>query len=85
MNILINSCKKTTELIDKKESIPLSVVEEMQLKMHKILCKTCHSYEQRSEFLDQAIGKIFNQENPHKQVELSDEKKLVIIKELKNL
>ena len=84
MNSLINSCKKTTELIDKKESISLSVVEEMQLKMHKIVCKTCNSYERNSRFLDQAIANMFNVENSHEHIQLSEIKKYEIIEKIEN-
>ena len=59
MDKMVNSCKKTTELIDKKFLTPLSIKERMQLYFHKSMCKTCSSYEHQSKFIDNAVSKLF--------------------------
>lgn len=56
---MVNSCKKTTELIDKKFLTSLSVKERLQLYFHKSMCKTCASYEHQSKFIDNAVSKLF--------------------------
>lgn len=83
MNKLVNSCKKTTELIDKRAISKLSMIEKVQLELHKTMCKTCTSYEQRSNFLDEAVNNLFNPKQPHDKAHLSVEKKSKILEELK--
>ncbi|WP_432410864.1 hypothetical protein [Rasiella sp. SM2506] len=60
MDKLMNSCKKTTELIDKKFLTSLSSKERVQLFFHTSMCKTCKSYEHQSKFLDKAVAKLFS-------------------------
>jgi len=84
MNKFINSCKKTTELIDKRGISKLSLIEKVQLQLHTSMCNTCHAYEHRSKFLDKAIGKLFNQKQPHDKAHLSEDRKSKILEELKN-
>jgi hypothetical protein len=83
LNKFINSCKKTTELIDKKDISKLSLIEKIQLQLHLQMCNTCHAYEKRSMFLDNAIGKLFNQKQPHDKAHLSKDRKAKILEELK--
>ena len=83
MNKFINSCKKTTELIDKRDISKLSLTEKVQLQLHTSMCKTCQAYEQRSKFLDKAIGKFFNHSTPHVKAHLSEDSKSKILGELK--
>jgi ABC-type hemin transport system ATPase subunit len=83
MNILINSCKKTAELIEKRAISKLSVTEKVQLQLHKSMCETCTSYEQRSKFLDDAVSKLFSQKTPHDKAHLSEDKKSKILEEIK--
>ncbi len=59
MDTMVNSCKKTTELIDKKSITSLSIKEKMQLSFHTSMCKTRKSYEHQSKFLDKAVSKLF--------------------------
>lgn len=84
MNRMVNSCKKTTELIDKRLFSPLTVKEKMQLKVHKAMCKTCSAYENQSKIIDKIIGKWFNGDAKAK-VKLPEETKNKIIKEINNL
>ncbi|CCG53629.1 Hypothetical Protein KQS_08460 [Flavobacterium indicum GPTSA100-9 = DSM 17447] len=85
MNILVNSCKRTTELIDKQSIVPLSIKEKMQLQMHKSMCKTCNAYEHQSKFIDKIITNWFNKDSSSKKVKLSNEKKVKIIEEINKL
>lgn len=56
MHTLFLSCLKATELIEKKLHFRLSVKERMQLKMHKMMCDACTSYEKQSKFLEKGIS-----------------------------
>jgi len=52
MNLMMLSCKKATELIDKKIHFRLSNKENFQLILHKSMCDACKAYEEHSRFLD---------------------------------
>lgn len=56
MHILFLSCLKATELIEKKLHFRLSLKEKLQLKMHKMMCDACTSYEKQSIFLEKGIS-----------------------------
>ena len=55
MNILILSCLKATELIEKKLHFKLSFKEKLQLKVHKMMCDACRMYEKQSTLLEKGI------------------------------
>ncbi|MFD2917237.1 hypothetical protein [Psychroserpens luteus] len=74
MDKMINSCKKTAELIDKKFLTPLSIKEKVQLYIHKSMCKTCAAYERQSKIIDNAVAKLFHSK-PKIDTNLSKERK----------
>jgi hypothetical protein len=77
--ILIFSCKKTSELINKREVMPLSINERFILFYHNIICKTCNVYEKQSTIMENILLKSFkNKGKEH--LQLSQEKKNTIIK-----
>jgi len=55
MHILFLSCLKATELIEKKMQFKLSLVERLQLRVHKSMCDACTNYEKQSYFIEKAI------------------------------
>jgi hypothetical protein len=55
MNKLMLSCKKATELIEKKEVVGLSFIEKAQLKLHLSMCKVCASYGKHSKVVDHVL------------------------------
>lgn len=57
MQWIMLSCKKATELIEKKLLTTLSFREKVQLKMHKSLCDACTAYEKQSKLMDQLLSK----------------------------
>lgn len=52
MNILMLSCKKASELIDKKSVVNLSMKENVMLHMHTAMCDGCKAYQKQSKILD---------------------------------
>jgi len=60
MNILMLSCKKATELIEKKMYFKLTKVESVQLFMHKSMCDACTAYESLSKILDKVLKEEIN-------------------------
>ncbi len=51
------SCKKTTELIEKKSVFGLSWKENMQLKVHTKMCDACSHYQKQSKEIDAILEK----------------------------
>jgi len=82
VNILLLSCKKATELIEKREFIPLSYKEKLQLRLHTSMCKACKSYEKQSDTLEKALSDWVkkNEKADHKNVLPSQAKASIINK-----
>ena len=55
MNKLMLSCRKASELIEKKTAFRLTRVEAIQLFMHTRMCDACQLYYKQSKFIDDAI------------------------------
>lgn len=73
MNMLILSCLKATELIEKKLHFKLSFKEKLQLKMHKMMCDACRLYEKQSALLEKGIEK--QQEETFEEIDIEKLKK----------
>lgn len=57
MNALMLSCKKASELVDKKSVFKLSLKESLQLHLHSALCDGCKAYAKQSKALDVILEK----------------------------
>jgi hypothetical protein len=55
MHLLMLSCKKATELIEKKSLVGLSFRENFQLRIHKSMCDACSAYEKQSLKIDELL------------------------------
>jgi hypothetical protein len=55
MHFLFLSCLKATELIEKKFHFKLSFSESIQLKLHKLMCDACKTYEKQSGIIEEGI------------------------------
>ncbi len=55
MNMLMLSCKKAAELIEKKLNGSLSKTEQIQLTMHTKMCKNCSEYENQQSIIDEML------------------------------
>ncbi|MBF2709596.1 hypothetical protein [Flavobacterium soyangense] len=84
MKLMINSCEKTTQLIDKQIVSRLSFKEKIQLQLHKSICKSCDSYENQSRFIDVLINNSFKSKI-NKNVKMTQERKSKIIEETKKI
>lgn len=54
-HFLMLSCRKATELIEKKSVTRLSVKEKIGLGLHKSICDACTAYEKQSRKLDELM------------------------------
>lgn len=73
------SCKKASEMVEKKKLFGLSFIERLKLKWHLTACGACSAYEKQSELIDQAISK----NSSNNDIKLSAESKEQIISSLK--
>lgn len=82
MSKLMLSCKKATELIEKKHITPLRPMERIQLGLHKKMCKVCSAYEKQSDFIEKALDNQFQFKAESQEDKLSDEAKKRMIDRL---
>jgi len=52
LNWSLLSCKLATEMIEKKNVVPLTFKEKLKLKLHMSVCEACKSYQKQSELID---------------------------------
>ena len=50
------SCKKATEMVEKKNVVGLNFSENLKLKLHLSICKACKSYQKQSVLIDAFIA-----------------------------
>ncbi len=55
--LIMLSCKKAAELIDKKSVAFLTLKEKLQLQMHNAICDGCLAYEKQSKLIDEMLVK----------------------------
>lgn len=54
------NCRQATLLIEKKQSIKLSLREKLELKLHLAGCSICRTYERQSVLLNQMLHRLLN-------------------------
>ncbi|WP_282778434.1 hypothetical protein [Phaeodactylibacter xiamenensis] len=84
---LMISCKKATELTEKKLLGSISAMESLQLFMHRALCKACRRYGVQSREIDAFLKDHYNNFNPDEQADEADNEALKqkIKERIKNL
>ena len=80
MHMMFLSCLKATELIEKKLLFRLSSKENVQLKIHKMMCDACTNYEQQSILIDKAMSSHLVEKSSQ---ENTSDLKIRILKDLK--
>lgn len=68
MNAFFYTCQKATELIEKRNVVPLTIVEKVRLKAHLSMCAACHAYSHQSELLDTMLKKQNDSSSPKKEI-----------------
>ena len=56
MNFLFLSCKRSTELFEKKQEIGVNYIENIKLTLHASMCKACTSYQKQSKFINDSLS-----------------------------
>lgn len=83
MSKIMMSCKKATELVERKHENKLSFKDGFQLNLHLLMCKTCNAYEKQSKILNKALSKFFmNKAESEKELIKNDKLKENIISKL---
>ena len=59
IHLLMLSCKKAASLIDKTAVYKLTIIEKVQLTMHKSICTGCANYQKQSVLLDKLLDEYF--------------------------
>lgn len=86
MNILMITCEKSTELIEKKTYFSLNTMEKIQLYMHTQMCDACKSWQKHSKELDSTLKNHFtttHTDDNDNQEGLSEKEKETILRKLK--
>ncbi len=60
MYLIMLSCKKVTELIEKRSLVELSFKEKIQLHLHTTMCDACTAYQKQSEKIDELLEKYIH-------------------------
>ncbi len=82
---LFLSCKRATELIEKRSVVGLTPVERFRLKLHTSMCYACEAYANQSVILRKAMHKWFTEKEKIEKIKLPEPFKKTIIKEIKTL
>lgn len=56
-NIFELSCRKATELVEKRSLFKLTLVERAQLFLHSLVCDGCRQYAKQSKVIDRFLAK----------------------------
>ena len=82
VHFFVLSCLKATLLIEKRNVLPLSILQRIQLKLHLRICDKCSKYEKQSEVIDTILKKRLKKENLVNKDALSQEFKSKINSEI---
>ncbi len=52
------NCRRATLLIEKKQSVSLSLREQLELRIHLAGCSICRTYEQQSLLINQMMHRL---------------------------
>lgn len=80
MNFIMLSCKRATELIEKKKHCNLSILKSLQLKMHLSMCKYCSNYFKQTSLLDSLMYKADRRSPEVADTTLLEERIITILK-----
>lgn len=58
MNKLFFSCQHATELVEKKNIVPLSLLEKIRFNAHMMICSACRSYQRQSVLLEKMFHRL---------------------------
>lgn len=81
---ILLSCRRATQLIEKKLHFGLNPVEEIQLGWHKKACSYCKSYEQQNTLIHHVLMEKLADDIDKEAKHFSEEEKRGMISEIEN-
>jgi hypothetical protein len=60
MNMMMLSCMKASELIEKKQGPGISTADQVMLHFHQSMCNACRIYERQSKLIEKGLEKRIN-------------------------
>ncbi len=66
------SCKKATELMEKRAIVGITLFEILQIRIHNYICKVCLKYEVQSKKIDELLSHY----SQHEHIELIENPEL---------
>lgn len=63
IHFFVLSCLKATLLIEKRNVLPLSFIQRIQLKLHLRICDKCTTYEKQSVLIDTLLKNRLKRED----------------------
>ncbi len=57
MNAVLLSCRKATELVEKRRHCGLESMERIKLKMHLSVCRNCSNYAKQTALIDRLMNR----------------------------
>jgi len=87
-NIMVLSCEKASELIEKNVHFGLKPIEKVQLFVHNSMCDACRMWKKQSKDLDGALNKYIHLHPNERDLptdSLTDEAKEKIVKKLEQI
>ena len=55
------SCRKATELVEKRAVQGLTTTERIRLRVHLSMCRACSGFEHQSRVIDKALTRLMHQ------------------------
>ncbi len=80
MNKIMLSCEEATALISVKRHRKISIIQQIQLKMHLMVCRYCRRFDVQNNFIDQAMETWFDTEKVHPTEHISQKQKAFLHK-----
>jgi hypothetical protein len=72
------TCKQATFFSSIKNFKKLKFIQRFQLKLHFMLCKSCHEFDHQSQIIDESLAGFHQNSNLQSEETLSKEKTLQI-------
>ncbi|NOR75285.1 MAG: hypothetical protein GQ525_09005 [Draconibacterium sp.] len=75
MQIIILSCKQATFYSSIKNFKKINLIRRIQLKLHLLMCDSCHEFDHQSNIIDQSLVNFSKTNQIISEKNLSEEKK----------
>lgn len=72
------NCKQATEMVIKKQSEKLGLMDRVNLFMHLSMCKFCNMFAKQNELIDASVRKLDDHQVEH----MTEASKTRIVKEI---